>query len=235
MYTAIGMEGGFDERETHAVMSVIYALLASLLTVVITATGITSEKEARSWPILLGTAQTDWQILVSKWLAMARWSLPAWGLLFGHLLVFSLLLGVIHPVGLVLLVPVALGIINLMLGTGLYWSARLHRTTTAVVCNFAVPLVLWVVIPILWVIIAETSRMSGNTLEEYMNWNPFFQVGCIADGCASIRGSFTFNFAQGNKTVIETLWLVLKGCCVYSMIGFGFALRAMFLFRRRVF
>jgi ABC-type transport system involved in multi-copper enzyme maturation permease subunit len=236
MYTAIGMEGGFDDSDVHAVMSCIYAFLASLLTVVISATGITSEKEARSWPILLGTAQTDWQILVSKWLAMLRWSLPVWGLLFGHLLVFSLLLGVIHPVVLVLMVPVALGVINLMLGTGLYWSARMRRTTTAVVCNFMVPLLLWLVIPILWVIIVETSGMSNNnTLEEYMNWNPFFQVGCIADGCAKIRGSFTFNFAQGNKTVMETLGLVLKGCCVYSMIGFGFALRAMFLFRRRVF
>ncbi len=235
MYTAIGMEGGFDESEMHAVMSCIYALLGGLLTVIITATCITSEKEARSWPILLGTAQTDWQILVSKWLAMTRWSLPAWGLLFGHLLVFSLLFGTVHPVSLVLLAPVALGVINLILGTGLYWSARLRRTTTAVVCNFLVPLLLWAVIPILWVIIAETSRMSTNALEEYMNWNPFFQVGCIADGCGRTRRTFTFNFPQGNKTVFETLSLVLSGCCVYSMIGFGFALRAMHLFRRRVF
>ncbi|MCP4450144.1 MAG: ABC transporter permease subunit, partial [Planctomycetes bacterium] len=177
MYTAIGMEGGFDDSDVHAVMSCIYALLGGLLTMVISATCITSEKEARSWPILLGTAQTDWQILVSKWLAMLRWSLPVWGLLFGHLLVFSLFFGMIHPVVLVLMVPVVLGVVNLMIGTGLYWGARLRRTTTAVVCNFLVPLLLWAVIPILWVIIVETSRMSDNLLEHYMNWNPVFQVG----------------------------------------------------------
>ena len=234
VYTAIGMEGGLGEDEMHAVMSFIYALLAGLLTVVITATSITSEKEARSWPILLGTAQTDWQILVSKWLAMLRWSLPMWGLLFGHLTVFSLC-GFIHPAVLILVVPVALGIINLILGTGLYWSARMRRTTTAVVCNFIVPLMFWVVIPILWVIIVETNRMSNNTLEGYMNWNPFFQVGCIVDGCARKRNLLQFNFALGNLNVVDTFQLVLKGCCVYSAIGFGFALRAMQLFRRRIF
>jgi ABC-type transport system involved in multi-copper enzyme maturation permease subunit len=234
VYTAIGMEGGLADGNMHTAMSCIYALLASLLTVVITATCITSEKEARSWPILLGTTQTDWQILISKWLAMLRWSLPVWGLLFGHLTVFSLC-GFIHPVVLILVVPVALGIINLSLGTGLYWSARMRRTTTAVVCNFIVPLMLWFVIPVLWLIIVETSRLSNNTLEAYMNWNPFFQVVSVVDGCARHRGSLSFNFALGNKDVMETIWLVLKGCGVYSVIGFGFALRAKFLFRRRIF
>jgi len=235
MYGIIGIEGGFDDNDMHAVMSVIYALVAMLLTVVITATSITSEKESRNWPILLGTVQTDWQILVSKWLAMLRWSLPVWGFLFGHLLVFSLLGYRVHPVVLFLLFPVCLGVINLMLGTGLFWSARMRRTTTAVVCNFIVPLLLWAVIPILWVIIVETSRMSGNALEAYMNWNPVFQVGQIVEGCTRNGNSLRFYFTGGNRDLDYVFWLVIKGCFVNSLIGFGFALRAMHLFRRRVF
>jgi ABC-type transport system involved in multi-copper enzyme maturation permease subunit len=235
LYLAIGMQGrGFREREMHAVLCCIYAILAALLTVVITATCITSEKEARSWPILLGTAQTDWQILISKWLAMLRWSLPVWGLLFGHLLVFCLC-RLVHPVVLILLVPVALGVINLMLGTGLYWSARLHKTTTAVVCNFIVPLTLWVVIPIMWVIMVEVSRMSDNGLEVYMSWNPLFQVGSIVDGCARRSGNLKVYLIGSSLGAWETLWLALKGWCVYSALGFGFAIRAMSLFRRRIF
>ena len=234
VYFAIGVEGGLGDDDMHAVMCCIYSLLAGLLTVVIAATCITSEKEARSWPILLGTAQTDWQILVSKWLAMLRWCLPVWGLLYGHLLVFCLS-RFIRPVAMILIVPVSLGVINLMLGTGLYWSARMRRTTTAVVCNFTVPLLIWAVIPILWLVIVETCRLSDNTLEAYMNWNPFFQVGCIVDGCARNRGSLTFNFAQGNRSLFETLWLAMNACFVYSLTGICFAIRAAFLFRRRIF
>ena len=235
VYIVIGGEGGLDERGTHASMSCIYTILAALLTIVITATCITSEKEARSWPIMLGTAQTDWQILVSKWLAMLRWSLPVWGLLFAHLLVF-ILCGIIHPVALILSVLVAMGVINLILGTGLYWSARMRRTTTAVVCNFIVPLTLWLVTPVVWVTMVKITHISYNGLESYMNWNPFFQVASIAEGCTWISGNRpNFYLQTTNWHVWTTLCFVVQGCCVYSVIGLGFALRAMHLFRRRVF
>ena len=235
VYTVIGLEGGFDDRDTHSVMSCLYAILAGLLTIVITATGITSEKEARSWPILLGTAQTDWQILVSKWLAMLRWSLPVWGLLFGHLLVFSLC-GMVHSMAFWLLTPVVLGGINLMVGTGLYWSARQHKTTTAVVCNFIVPLMLWFVIPLLWVILLQASRGGpGKAFETYICWNPVVHVICIMDTCTRARDAFNFNMPDGRWTLAEFSWVVFGTSCVHSLIGFGFALRAKRLFRRQVF
>jgi len=235
VYIVIGAEGELGNRGVHASMSCLYSILAALLTIVITATCITSEKEARSWPIMLGTAQTDWQILVSKWLAMLRWSLPVWGLLFGHLLVFSLW-GIIHPAALILSVLVAMGVINLILGTGLYWSARMRRTTTAVVCNFIVPLTLWLAIPIAWVTMVEITRMSDDGLESYMNWNPFFQVGSIADHCTWISGDRPNFYLQTDHWHVWTAFcFVIQGCCVYSVIGLGFALRAMHLFRRRVF
>jgi ABC-type transport system involved in multi-copper enzyme maturation permease subunit len=235
VYIALGVKGQFHQKDTHTVMSCSYAILAALLTIVITATCITSEKEARSWPILLGTTQTDWQILVSKWLAMLRWSLPVWGLLLGHLLVFCLC-GIIHPVALLLSSLVALGVINLSLGTGLYWSARMRRTTTAVVCNFIAPLMLWLVIPLVWIMMAEIANMSDNGLEAYMNWNPFLQVSTFVEGCVWIDTHRSGFYLQGTRWHVWTAFcFVVKGCCVYSVIGFGFALRAMQLFRRRIF
>ncbi|MCF7973277.1 MAG: ABC transporter permease subunit, partial [Phycisphaerae bacterium] len=235
IYTAIGVEGDFGNRGMHASMSCMYTILAALVTIVITATPITSEKEARSWPILLGTAQTDWQILVSKALAMLRWSLPVWGLLFGHLFIFCLC-GIVHPVVLVLEVPVALGVINLILGLGLYWSARLRRTTTAVVCNFMVPLVIWLVLPIMFAILSEINRQSNHSMmNTCINWNPFIQAGNIAYGCARNSFPYQFDWEGGKKDLWDSLWLVLKVSCVYSAIGFGFAIRALSLFRRRIF
>jgi len=235
VYVSIGVKGRFNQKDTHTVMSCTYVILAVLLTTVIAATCITSEKEARSWPILLGTAQTDFRILVSKWLAMLRWSLPVWGLLFGHLLVFSLC-RFIHPAALLLSSIVALGVINLSLGTGLYWSTRMRRTTTAVACNFIVPLMLWLVIPLVWFMMAEITSMSDDGLEAYLNWNPFLQVSTFVEGCVWIgtdRGGFYLQTA--NWHVWPAFCFVVKGCCVYSMIGLGFAFRAMQLFRRRIF
>ena len=235
VYIVIGASGEFGNPGMHAGMSCLYSILAALLTIAITATCITSEKEARSWPIILGTAQTDWQILVGKWLAMLRWSLPKWGLLFGHLLVFTLC-GVIHPMALILSVPVAIGVIHLILGTGLYWSSRMRRTTTAVVCNFIIPFTLWLAIPIAWGAMVEITRMTDDGLESYLNWNPFYQMGSIAVHCTwkdADRPNFYLTTLEWQ--VWTTFGFAVKGCCVYSAIGLGFALRAMYQFRRRVF
>jgi len=82
----------------------------------------------------------------------------------------------------------------------------------------------------------EITRMSDDRLESYMNWNPFLQVGIFAEGCTWISGDRpSFYLQTADWHVWTTLGFVVQGCCLYSAIGLGFALRAMHLFRRRVF
>jgi len=235
IYTSLAMHGGLDENGVHALFCCMFAILAAFLTVIIPATCVASEKEARSWPLLLGTTHSDWRILFSKWLAMLSWCLPSWMLLFAHVLFFTLI-GFIHPVALIHEAIVMTGIVNLLIGTGLYWSTRLRRTTTAVVCNFIVPLVIWALIPVLWVTVIEINHMSDNTLERYMDWHPFFQAGTIGEACSDDSGRLgMYNWAGGRMDVWKsTLWLLISAC-VYSVAGLGFAWRAKCLFRRKIF
>jgi ABC-2 type transport system permease protein len=235
IYIGLALDHALDDNGVHALFCCMFAILAALLTVIIPATCVTSEKEARSWPLLLGTTHSDWRILFSKWLAMLRWCLPIWMLLFGHVLFFSLI-GIIHPVALIHEGIVMAGIVNLLIGTGLYWSTRLRRTTTAVVCNFIVPLVIWCLIPVLWVTIIEVSDMSGNTLDRYMDWHPFFQAGTIGEACSDNQGRLgTYNWAGGRMDVWKSTGWLLITACVYSIVGLGFAWRAKCLFRRKIF
>ncbi len=235
VYTGLALENAWGDDDVHAMFCFLFTLLAALLTAIIPATCVTSEKEARSWPLLLGTTHDDWRILSSKWLAMLRWCLPSWMLLFGHVL-FFVAIGIIHPVALIHLGIVMAGIVNLLIGTGLYWSTRLRRTTTAVVCNFIVPLVIWLLIPILWVTFTAFRRISDDALERYMDWHPFVQAGFIGDSCADNRGDLRMStLSQGSLNVSDYTILLLMTASVYSVMGFAFAWRAKCLFRRKIF
>jgi len=232
VYIGLALENAWGDDDVHAMFCFLFTLLGTLLTVIIPATCVTAEKEARSWPLLLGTTHGDWRILCSKWLAMLRWCLPIWMLLFGHVL-FFVVIGIIHPLALIHLGIVMTGIINLLIGTGLYWSTRVRRTTTAVVCNLIVPLVIWLLIPVLWGTVIEISSISDKTLEHYMDWHSIFQAGYIGDACSLNRSPL--RMGQDGLDVADFTQLLLKSAWLYSMIGLGFAWYAKRLFRRRIF
>jgi ABC-2 type transport system permease protein len=235
IYIGLGLDSALDDSEVHAVFCCLLTILATIFTAIIPATCVTSEKEARSWPLLLGTTHSDWRILFSKWLAMLRWCLPSWMLLFGHVLFFTLI-GIIHPVALIHQGIVMAGIVNLLIGTGLYWSTCLRRTTTAVVCNFIVPLIIWLVIPVLCIVVIEINNMSGRSIERYMRWHPFFQAGVIGEACTSNQGHLRmYDWVSTRLNVWESTLLLLGTACVYSMIGLGFGWFAKCLFRRKIF
>ena len=74
--------------------------LGMLFTIVLPATSITSEKETRSWPLLLATTIDDRQILFGKFIGILRRCLPVWIFLFGHIILFSLA-EFIHPIAII--------------------------------------------------------------------------------------------------------------------------------------
>ncbi len=236
VYLKIAAEGHWDEEETHIFFVIVYALLGSLFTFIIPATSITGEKESRSWPILLGTSLSDGQILLSKGLAMIRWCIPRWGLLLAHVL-FFMVLGYIHPLALLLLMLPMSGIILLATGTGLYWSARLNRTTTAVVANFIVPVVLWGIVPLVWAMIIEITHSSNRAWETYLDLHPFFQIGIITEALARGPGwrVHEFQWVSGQDGLFESILVLAWSNLVWIALGLGFAWWAKYWFRKRVF
>lgn len=235
IYFMMYMENTWDDDDMHVFLCVSFSILATIFTIVIPATCITSEKEARSWPILLGTTQDDLRIVASKGLAMARWCLPSWCLLLGHVLVFTVM-GIIHPTAIFHLMLVMVSMMTLLIGTGLYWSARLRRTTTAVVCNFILPLVIWLLIPLLWGMLIGIAGVSENGIESYVCWHPFVQVGIISQACSGHNGSVeAYQWAWGRWDAGKSTAFLLITTCVYSLMGLAFAWRGKCLFRRKIF
>jgi ABC-type transport system involved in multi-copper enzyme maturation permease subunit len=124
----------FGHQETHIAFIIIYFFFGLLRTATSAATCITTEKEARTWPILLTTPLTEKQIVFEKIAGscLAGWAF--WLLLAAHLVVFSLA-GFISP-GAIL--PLALLIISSMLlvsAVGVFFSSCFNRSSISASVN----------------------------------------------------------------------------------------------------
>jgi len=130
------------EEGTHATYAVIFMGVGMLFTIVLPATSITSERESRSWPVLLATPLDEKDILLGKFIGALRRCFPAWLLLFGHIITFSLL-GFIHPLAIFQIGILVIWISIFLSGSGIYFSSRFKNTTTAVIMNFTLAAIIW--------------------------------------------------------------------------------------------
>ena len=127
---------------------------------VFSATRITTEKESQTWPILLVSSLSDYDILMGKAVSAFRRCLPIWGLLAGHVVLF-VLVGYIHPAAIVHLLIVVAWVTCFVTGAGLYFSARFRHTTAAVVATFSLMLGLWAVGPIVAGLLSMATDSEG--------------------------------------------------------------------------
>jgi len=222
--------------------------LGMLFTIVLPATSITSEKETRSWPLLLTTTINDRQILFGKFIGILRRCLPIWIFLLGHVIIFSLA-GFIHPIAIIQMGILVSWILVFLSGSGLYFSSCFKRSTTAVIMNFALAAVIWGVLPLLMALVASINapftRDARDLVEIYMDTNPFVHVVVVIDATTT-RGAFTRRAQRRapdtyhwigfrNMGVVEsTSWMLI--CMLgYMFLGYLFAWRAKCRFRRNVF
>jgi len=229
------------DAETHMVYTVIFMGVGMLFTIVLPATSITSERESRSWPVLLATPLDEKDILLGKFIGALRRCLPAWLLLFGHIIAFSLA-GFIHPLAIIQIVISVTWISIFLSGSGLYFSSSFKNTTTAVIMNFTLAAVIWAILPLLMAIVGSINtpftRDARGLVEIYIDTNPFVHVGSIMFATASEKpvkmGSYYWP-GHGNLNATEsTVWM--SACMVgYILIGFLFAWRAKHRFRRKIF
>ncbi|MCP4713442.1 MAG: ABC transporter permease subunit [Planctomycetes bacterium] len=179
-YLAIAVSGGLERNMDHGIYTMILFCLGLLWCVTITGTSITTEKEARSWPILLTTTITDRHILLGKAFSALRRCTIIWLFLIGHILLFTIL-GFINPIGLAMMIMIVTGITIFFTGTGLYFSIRCRHTTTAVIANFALAVFLWGFIPLLLSASGQRSLFSQLNIMLVEITNPFLQCSIIMD------------------------------------------------------
>ena len=240
-YYLCAWEDLLDDEGMHATYAIIFLGVGMLFTIVLPATSITTEIESRSWPVLLATPLDDRDILFGKFIGALRRCFPAWLLLFGHIITFSLL-GFIHPFAIVQTAILVIWIVIFLSGSGLYFSSRFKHTTTAVLMNFVLVAAIWAILPLLMAIIASINspftRDAREMVEAYIDTNPFVHMGNIMIATAGNNHSNLGNSfwpGQGALNATESTILMLVCMVGYILIGFLFAWRAKCQFRRKIF
>ncbi|MHC4336892.1 MAG: ABC transporter permease, partial [Planctomycetota bacterium] len=239
-YAVSMREDVLDENFAHIVYILIFVIMGLITNAVLSATTITSEKEARSWPILLTTSLDDWQILLGKAVGVFRRCLPIWLLLAGHLVLF-VSVRYIHPIAVVHLAMLVAWIVVFLCCSGLYFSARLKRTTSAVVANFCLALALWAVIPMLLGLVSEITH-DTDVIEAYVSTNPVAQAIVIMEGAGGSENAWR-NISDLDYDWPHHSWdkaggtsaFLLSTMFAYMGFGFLFAWRAKCRFRRSIF
>jgi len=224
---------GLDEGATHIVYVTIFTAIGMLFTAILPATCITSEKESQSWPLLLATTLSDWHILFGKFAGVVHRCMPIWCLLFGHIIIFSLV-GYIHPVAIVHFCILVTWIVVFLSGTGLYFSARFKHTTTAVIANFALAGVIWALAPIVLLMIVGISGGDIDLVSGLMDTHPFFQAAIAIDGATDSSGTYFWPGMESAGAAESAIWML--ACMVgYMFIGWLFVWRAKHRLRRDIF
>jgi ABC-2 type transport system permease protein len=233
-------ENYLGEDFTQTCYGLMFVVVGSIFTMVLSSTSITSEKETRSWPILLATSMDDWQILFGKAAGVFRRCLPIWLLMAGHIFLF-VCIRYVHPIALFHMPILVTGLVVFLTGTGLYFSARFKRTTSAVIASFALALALWVVLPSVLGLVS-VFILDHNAVEDLVSANPAAQIAILMKGAGgkwNARAGFSnlvFDWPHSSwSKVWPTTGLLLIYMLIYAGAGVFFGWRAKCRFRRNIF
>ncbi|MCL5278999.1 MAG: ABC transporter permease [Planctomycetes bacterium] len=233
------------EDFTHITYVMLFVFIGGLINIVFSATRITTEKESQAWPLLLATPLSDWDILLGKAVSAFRRCLPIWGLLAGHVLLFTLA-GYIHPVAVFHLLALVTWLTCFLTGSGLYFSARFARTTSAVVASFALVIGLWVIGPILAGLMGVMGG-KNDVLATYLWSHPAVQTQLIMTGATGAQNAGTswrslryataavFHTGREEMNVGRVTCLLMAIAVAYILAGLFFFWRAKCCLRRRIF
>ena len=137
IYIYCGYRDAFRERTVHIAFVMGYLFLGLLRTAVVAATTVTSEREARTWPILLATPLDDRQIILGKVIASCLRAWPFWLLLAAHLIIFGIA-GCLNIIGVLpALLVIAASAITVS-AMGVFFSSSFKRSSVAATVNLFV-------------------------------------------------------------------------------------------------
>ena len=224
----------FGYEETHTLYIWIFMGLGMISATVFPATCITSEKESRSWPLLLTTTLNDWQILFGKFIGVLRRSMFVWLLLFFYVSMFWAFQYVV-PLALIHMILIIAGTIVFLSGTGFYFSSRLKHTNEAVITNIALAVSIWGLLPFLLAFLAQADPSMSGISEYYLNVVPFVQAMVVMVPSFTKSAWFSYDWPDCNRGTMESTCLILTVMLGYMLLGVLFAWFAKRRFRRDIF
>ncbi len=176
-YYIFEQENFLDEADCHIMYGMIFSISGLFFTATFAATTITSEKNSRTWPILLSTLVTDWQIIAAKVIGVFRRSAPFWSILFLHAIFFTSTY--IHPAALPQIITIIVPLVFFATSSGVLFSCLFKHTTSAVIANLIFVALIWGGIPLLAVLIGEIMHLGDDLIEAVIMLNPFYHLGEI--------------------------------------------------------
>lgn len=133
-------------RGFHTTITCILVLIGLLRTATCSASSISSEKEARAWPILLCTPLEGPAIFWSKVQVILRRTMHIWIILLLDLLM-AMFAGVLDVLNVVAVIAVVLPAVVFLIGIGVFFGLKTKTQTTAFVATFGIPLGVWFACP----------------------------------------------------------------------------------------
>jgi len=225
----------FGWEETHIIYTWIFMGLGMFSVTVFSSTCITSEKESRSWPLLLTTTLNDWQILFGKFVGVLRRSMFVWLLLFFYVCLFWAF-QYVGPLSLINIILIIAGTIIFLSGTGFYFSSRLKHSNEAVITNIALAVSIWGLLPFLLALLAQANRSMRGLSEYYLNVVPFVQAMAVMVATDFSNSTWSsYDWPDHNRGPLESTCLILTVMLIYMLLGVLFAWCAKRRFRRDIF
>jgi ABC-2 type transport system permease protein len=136
-YGYCGYAGYLGSSGAHTAFILVYFFFGLFRTATSAATSITSEKEARTWPILLTTPLTERQIVFSKMIGSCLGGWAFWLLLVAHVVVFSFA-GCVPAAA---ILPLALLVVSsaiLVSAVGVFFSSCFKRSSISASVNLII-------------------------------------------------------------------------------------------------
>jgi ABC-type transport system involved in multi-copper enzyme maturation permease subunit len=234
LFPYIASEYGYDE--THMIYLSMFMGLAIISTAIFSTSCITSEKEAQTWPLLLMTTLSKWQILYGKYLGVLRRSLPVWILFFIYFFPFTNIdeNGYISPIFMIFFTCALIYFIGCM---GIYFSSRCKDTSIVFLASIIFMLIVWLVIP------AALDYYSHGHFARNMKYSYIFDNIWIGNtfmealrriiSSISVRRNYygwSDNYRSYMSPNISMIWILIT----YITAGSVFAWRAASRFRKGI-
>jgi len=174
-YLVLAGDRLLDEEWAQAGYSWVFNLVVWLLTAVLSATAIATEKESDTWTLLLTTPLSGQSIVWGKVMGLYKRLMWPGVLIVTHFLAFTLF-GVIRWPAFFIAVWVIFSFNSVWAATGLYLSVRVRKVTLAVIVNLLLAVVLYLAAFFVLLIIAEL--FMAHELPEWVAWYlPYYYLG----------------------------------------------------------
>ena len=180
-YIVLAGDHLLDEEWGQAGYAWVFNLVVWLLTAVLSATAIATEKESDTWTLLLTTPLKGRAIVWGKVMGLYKRLMWPGALIAAHFLGFTLF-GVIRWPAFFVALWVIFSFNSIWVATGVYLSLRVRKVTFAVIVNLLLAVGIYLAVFFVLLVIAEFYRL--HQLPEWVAWYlPYYYLaeGITAD------------------------------------------------------